>query len=117
LRDLFRAGRIGVMNRRITAILVLALAVLAAAPVAAECSIGPAPALPDGSTASEAEIRAAEQSVKVYLAETQEFLACIEREGKGQMDEVWRGRFDEAAVRRERIAAAFNRQLRAFRSK
>ncbi|MBP7340370.1 hypothetical protein [Niveispirillum sp.] len=83
----------------------------------AECTLKDAPNLPDGATAVEADMVAAQQSVKAYVAETQEYLACLEFEGKGRAGGDWTKRYNDASTRMEKLAAEFNKQLRAFKSK
>lgn len=83
----------------------------------AECTLKDAPVLPDGASAAEADMVAAQQSVKAYVAETQEYLACLEFEGKGRAGGDWTKKYNDASTRMEKLAAEFNKQLRAFKSK
>lgn len=83
----------------------------------AECTLKDAPTLPDGATAVEADMVKAQQSVKAYVAETQEYLACLEFEGKGRSGGDWTKKYNDASTRMEKLAAEFNKQLRAFKSK
>lgn len=97
---------------------VSAVAFLALAGAAqAECVLKDPPVLPNGATAQEAEMIAAQQAVKAYVAETQEFLSCLEFEGRGRSGGDWTRRYNDASTRMERLAAEFNKQLRAFKSK
>lgn len=83
----------------------------------AECTLKDAPVLPDGASATEPQMIAAQQSVKAYVSETQEYLACLEFEGKGRAGGDWTKKYNEASTRMEKLAADFNKQLRAFKSK
>ncbi len=83
----------------------------------AECTLKDPPVLPDGAAATEPQMIAAQQSVKAYVAETQEYLACLEFEGKGRAGGDWTKKYNEASTRMEKLAADFNKQLRAFKSK
>lgn len=98
----------------------LALAVFtigAAGAAQAECTLKDPPAIPDGTSANQDEMLTAQQAVKAYVAETQEFLSCLEFEGKGRSGGDWTRRYNDASTRMEKLAADFNKQLRAFKSK
>ncbi|WP_035707682.1 hypothetical protein [Niveispirillum irakense] len=98
--------------------LALALFTIGAAGAAqAECTLKDPPAIPDGASANQDEMLTAQQAVKAYVAETQEFLSCLEFEGKGRSGGDWTRRYNDASTRMEKLAADFNKQLRAFKSK
>ncbi|MFV3073786.1 hypothetical protein [Niveispirillum fermenti] len=81
----------------------------------AACEQGEPPSLPDGSTATEAEMGQAVQQVKAYIAATEEYQACLTAEGRrGKMDI---DSYNKSTERMERLAAAFNRQLKAYKSR
>jgi hypothetical protein len=79
-----------------------------------ECLIGEVPQIPDGSTATKADMVVAQRRVKAHVAETQEYLACVEFEGKGRAGGDWTKKYIAASTRMEKLAAEFNKQLRAF---
>lgn len=83
----------------------------------AECTLKDAPVLPEGATAEQGDMVAAQQAVKAYVAETQEYLSCLEFEGKGRAGGDWTKKYNDASTRMEKLAAEFNKQLRAFKSK
>lgn len=104
------------MKNMVAAALVLA-AVGFAGSAQAECLLKEAPALPDGATAVQDDMVKAQQAVKAYVAETQEYLSCLEFEGKGKSGGDWTKKYNDASSRMEKLAAEFNKQLRAFKSK
>lgn len=83
----------------------------------ADCSLKDPPPLPDGASASEPEMMAAQQAIKSYLQETQEFLACLEGQSRGRLSNEGIRRYNEAIERMEKLAASFNRELRTFKSR
>ncbi|WP_119677303.1 hypothetical protein [Indioceanicola profundi] len=99
-----------------TALLAAAL-FIAPATAMAECTLSSAPQIPDGASATDAEMVAAQQAVKSYLTETQEFLGCLEAESRGRTTSDFTKRYNEASERMEKLAADFNKQLRAFKSR
>jgi hypothetical protein len=46
----------------------------------AECTRDNAPAIPDGSTATEADLVTAQQAMKAYMAKNAEYRACLDKE-------------------------------------
>jgi len=96
---------------------VVAFAVGAAGPALADCTLSDPPTIPDGSAAAEAEMLAAQESIKNYVAETQEFLSCLEFQSRGRNDRDTMRRYDQATAQMEKLASEFNKQLRAFRSR
>lgn len=83
----------------------------------AECVINEPPAIPDGATATEEQMVAAQKVVKDYLALTQDYLACLEFEGKGKPNGPWTALYNQQTEKMERLASDFNKQLKAFKSK
>lgn len=98
------------------AILITTLSLFLLVPAAqAGCEQGDPPALPDGGTASEAQMADAVKSVKAYIAATEEYQACLTAEGKrGKMDVE---SYNRSTERMEKLAANFNKQLKAFKSR
>lgn len=81
----------------------------------AACEQGDPPVLPDGASASEAQMADAVKSVKAYIAATEEYQACLTAEGKrGKMDVE---SYNKSTERMEKLAANFNKQLKAFKSR
>lgn len=103
--------------KKVTALALSLLAMGFASVAHAECTLKDAPTLPDGASAAEADMIAAQQAVKAYVAETQEYLSCLEFEGKGRSGGDWTKKYNDASTRMEKLAADFNKQLRAFKSK
>lgn len=103
--------------KRLIAAAVLALSVGFATGAQANCTLSEAPQVPDGKTASEAEMVAAQQAIRVFVTETQEYLACLQNEGRGRSGGDWTRRYNEASSQMEKLANEFNKQLRAFRSR
>lgn len=96
---------------------VLAISIGFAASAHANCTLSEAPVVPDGKTASEADMVAAQQAIRSFVAETQEYLACVQNEGRGRSGGDWTRRYNEASSQMEKLATEFNRQLRAFKSR
>jgi hypothetical protein len=86
----------------------------------AECSLPPAPSkVPDGSTAAEAEMVAAMQTLKRYDADVNTYVKCLEFEAKQNRlsrDEQAR-RHNQAMDSLTQTAAKFNEQVKVFKSK
>jgi hypothetical protein len=100
-----------------TAALLISAALLsltAGTAFAAGCEQGNPPSIPDGSTASEAEMGTAMKAVKAYIAATQEYQACLEAAGKGKMD---MDAYNKSGEVMEKVAADFNKQLKTFKSR
>ena len=80
-------------------------------------------AVPDGSVASKEEMLTGKAGVQTYMAAMQEYLDCIETEtnaaGEEPTDEekkILVSRHNAAVDEMETLAAAFNKQLRAYNS-
>jgi hypothetical protein len=90
---------------------------------AAACEAPSPVAMPDGSTATREQMLQAQAQVRAYQAAMTEFLACIdsdlESEGEQAPEEfksLMVSRHNAAVAEMEGVAAAFNDQLRAFRT-
>lgn len=83
----------------------------------AECVIKEPPAIPDGTTATEEQMVAAQKVVKDYIALTQEYLACLEFEGKSKPSGTWTVLYNQQSDKMERLASDFNKQMKAFKAK
>ena len=93
---------------------------LASGTAFAECTLPPAPSkVPDGSTAAEAEMVAAMQTLKRYDADVTTYLKCLEFEAKQSRitkDEQSR-KHNSAVDLLQSVAAKFNEQVRIFKAK
>ncbi|HYE48777.1 MAG TPA: hypothetical protein VEB20_04255 [Azospirillaceae bacterium] len=103
--------------KRLTAIAVVVLGVGAAGVARADCALGDPPAVPEGASATEAQMTETSGAVKKFMAETQEYLSCLEFEGKGKPGGAWTKKYNDAVEQMEKLASDFNKQLRAFKSK
>ncbi|MBJ7416580.1 MAG: hypothetical protein JHC88_14210 [Niveispirillum sp.] len=89
--------------------------ILFAGAAQAACEQGDPPTLPDGATASETQMADAVKAVKAYIAATEEYQACLTAEGKrGKMDIE---SYNKSTERMEKLAANFNKQLKAFKGR
>jgi len=96
-----------------------AAAVLSLLPATAmaECTIGPAPQIPNGAKATQAEMTAAQDAIRAYVVETQEFLACLEAGAQGRFTPDVTARYNEATDRMTGLALEMSTQLRSFKSR
>jgi hypothetical protein len=101
----------------------LCLVILASAftlPAFADCALPTAPAkIPDGSTAKEAEMVAAMNTLKQYDADVNTYVKCLEFEAKQNRlsREEQARRHNEAMDSLTQTAAKFNEQVKVFKSK
>lgn len=102
-------------NRRLAA-LVFSSLLLGSSPAWAACEIGDTPTLPEGNTATAADMAEAAKMVKAYIAATEEYQACLTAEGKlrGRVDA---DSYNKSTERMEKLAADFNKRLKAFKSR
>ncbi|MEM7278948.1 MAG: hypothetical protein AAF385_12555 [Pseudomonadota bacterium] len=116
------------MNKQIISGLV-ASALLGIGNVAAACDYPEKADIPNGATATEAEMIAGQKTVKRFMAQMDDYLACIDAENaeaavEGEAEEITAQR-EAFAVKKhnaavddlERVAAEFNEQVRAFKNK
>lgn len=99
----------------------------------ADCTYPPAPAaLPDGKTASEAEMVEGMKAVKAYDKAVNDYLTCLDSEKQAQLNsmgpdapkeqiqqinEIHSKKYNAAVEELEQRAANFNEQVRAFKSR
>lgn len=88
----------------------------------AGCSMPQAPMMPDGNTASEAEMRSSGITVRAYLAEIKDYRYCIkkelERKGEHPADadtKQWEIRHNQSVDQEQYVADMFNAQVRLFK--
>jgi hypothetical protein len=92
--------------------------------LAAYACEAPSPvAMPDGATATRERMLEAQAQVRAYQAAMTEFLACIDSDLQGEGEQapeefksLMVSRHNAAVAEMEGVAAAFNEQLRAFRT-
>lgn len=97
----------------------LALACLCVTDVLAGCNAPIAPSrVPDGATASEAEMLAAMQTLRRYDGDVSAYVKCLEFEVKRQrLTSVQQARLHNAAIDQlQQIADRFNDQLLVFKT-
>jgi len=104
--------------------LALLAAVLAGAianQAAAECEKPTAATVPDGSTATLEEMLEAQTAVRTYLAEMEQFLACLNEEIDTQPEDTPQAtaaamieRYNASVTEMETVAAEFNAQRIAY---
>jgi len=103
--------------------LVALLLSLTAAAAGAKCTVEDTPSIPDGKTASEAEMGAAQQAVKAFMASSNAYLACLDEEGKAagsgeaKAMKIARNKAYNAAVdEMNSVAGKFNSAIKAYKS-
>ncbi|HAT42394.1 MAG TPA: hypothetical protein DCS87_11850 [Rheinheimera sp.] len=99
---------------------ILAIAVtlmLCASNSFAECVINEPPAIPDGATATDEQMRETLKLVKEYTALTQEYFACLESESKGKQDQEWVVSYNKQTEKLKRLASDLSKQYEVFKSK
>ena len=101
-----------------------ATAVMFATPGMAACPYPDDVSIPDGSTASEAEMLDGQKLVKAYMAEMDEYLTCLDEEstalGDDQTDDqraMHVKRHNAAVDAMEKVAASFNEQIRSYKAR
>ncbi len=103
------------------------LAILAAGalqPASAACNYPAEVSVPDGGTASEAEMKAANQAVKDYMAKVEEYLACLDEEEKALGDmvtdeqkSVHTAKHNAAVDALNAVAARYNEQVQIYKKR
>jgi hypothetical protein len=71
--------------------------------VAGKCKYPKQPEIPNGRTATEAELIAAQKKMKAYIAEGDDYIACI-----GKVEESWG---EEASDEQKAIIVLFNNKV------
>lgn len=103
-----------------------ALALLLAGPglAAAACDYPPEVAIPDGNSASEEDMRAANAAVREYMAQVEAYLACLDDEEKALGDtvtdeqkKVHTARHNAAVDALNTVAGRFNEQVRLHKAR
>jgi hypothetical protein len=107
--------------------LLSAVLLIASGTVAAECTMPQSPTLPDGATSEMQDMVDGQKSVKAYVAATEGeggYLDCLTKEGDEAADEedvdadVARvEKYNAAVGDMEKVATAFNEEIRKFKAK
>ncbi len=102
--------------------LITAFFLLFSAGANANCTFPSSLEIPDGSTASEAELVASQTAIKQYMASAEEYIACLDGEAEAIGPEITEDqvrirdmRHDAAVDEMEKLAAAFNAEVRAYK--
>ncbi len=110
------------MSRALPLPLAAALSLVGAIAHAA-CEYPAAVTIPDGATASEQEMLDAQSGVKKYMEEMQAYLNCMDEEaaalGDTESEEqkaLHAKRHNAAVTAMEELAAAFNEQVRLYKT-
>ena len=101
--------------------LMAAICLLFTATANANCDFPKGILVPDGNTATEAELVATQAAIKQYMAAAEEYLACLDSEAEAIGPEITEDqirirnmRHDAAVDEMEKLAAEFNAQVRAL---
>jgi hypothetical protein len=105
-----------------SASLITAFCLLFSAAASANCDFPGSVEVPDGGTASEAELVASQAAIKQYMASAEEYIACLDAEAEAIGPEITEDqvrirdmRHDSAVDEMEKLAAEFNAQVRAYK--
>ena len=107
------------------------IAVIIFAPTALACDYPQRISIPNGSSATKDEMVAGQRGVKKFMADMEEYLACIEEEDKrnragieepdpiveAQRDEMLVKKHNAAVDDMEKIAAKFNEEVRTYKAR
>jgi hypothetical protein len=93
--------------------LIVATAILAAAPVAFSCDYPTSPEIPDGATAEKDAMIAASKSVKSYQAEMIAYRECLDAEVAKAEAEINEDNMDDIAARTNAITKKYNASVDA----
>ncbi len=107
------------------------IAIIIFAPAALACDYPQRLSIPNGSNATKDEMIAGQKAVKKFMADMEEYLACIEDEDKqnragieepdpiveAQRDEMLVKKHNAAIEDMEKIAAQFNEQVRSYKAR
>lgn len=109
---------------KLTGPLLALLATGALQAAGAACTYPPEVTIPDGNSASEADMKAANQAVKEYMGAVESYLACLDEEEKALGDAVTEeqksvhtARHNAAVDALNTVAARYNEQVQAFKKR
>lgn len=111
--------------RKISTFLLGCTVTLGMATAKAACTFPDEVNVPDGATASEQEMLAGRDAVQQYMATMNEYLSCLDEESTAAAEEeetpeqkqMHVARHNAAVEQMETLAADFNEQLRAYKSR
>lgn len=110
--------------RKISTFLLGCTVTLGIATAKAACTFPDEVNMPDGETASEEEMLAGRDAVQQYMATMNEYLSCLDEESTASGEEqtpeqkqMHVARHNAAVEQMETLAAEFNEQLRAYKSR
>ena len=116
--------RISIFRRAMHMLVLSSASLFMAATAQANCNFPANIEIPDGSSATEAELVATQSTVKQYMAAVETYLACLEAEtkalGPGITEDQIRVhdmKHNAAVDEMEKLASAFNAEIRAFNKK
>ena len=85
-----------------------------------DCAMPTEPELPDGASASQADMVEAQKGVKAFIAAGEEYIACLTALEAGTEDAEQKlavvAAHNQMVDSMEQVAARFNEQIRAFRA-
>jgi hypothetical protein len=109
---------------RFTAYLMTLIAAVAAQGAYAACDYPAEVTIPDGNTATEAQMREANQVVRKYMADVDAYLACLDEEEKALGEAVTEeqkglhiSRHNAAVDALNAVAARYNEQVQLFKKR
>ncbi|MCC7328637.1 MAG: hypothetical protein IT484_00610 [Gammaproteobacteria bacterium] len=109
---------------RLASVLLGALAAAMLQPAGAACEYPGEISIPGGASATEAQMQAANQAVRQYMAAVESYLACLDEEEKAlgasvtdEQKKVHIQRHNAAVDALNAVAARYNEQVQAFKKK
>ena len=104
--------------------LVLSSLLLSGGAACAECLMPDSPpAVPDGSNATDAEMRAGREALQAFVNKLQSYQSCLEAELKAapadtlpQLKIAWRAAGNAAIDQAQQLAQDYDRELKLFKS-
>jgi hypothetical protein len=116
--------RTSIFRRALRTLILTSAGLFMATTAQANCNFPANVEIPDGSTATEAELVATQGTVKQYMAAVETYLACLEEETNALGPDVTEDQIrvsdmkhNAAVDEMEKIASAFNAEIRAFNKK
>jgi hypothetical protein len=110
--------------RKISSFLLGCTVTLGMATAKGACTFPDEVDIPDGATASEEQMLAGRDAVQQYMATMNEYLSCLDEEATAVTEEetpeqkqMHVARHNAAVEQMETLAAQFNEQLRAYKSR
>lgn len=116
--------RTSIFRRALQMLILTSAGLFMAATAQANCNFPANVEIPDGSTATEAELIATQSTVKQYMAAVETYLACLEEETNALGPDITEDQIrvhdmkhNAAVDEMEKLASAFNAEIRAFNKK